>query len=325
MSDVPANVKLPGLSGPKKKKSAIAHLNELSPVANAIWHLIFICGCIICIAPLWIVIIASFTEEKSLIFNGYGLWPKVFSLKAYSFFVESGGTSIVNAYKNTIVSTLSGTVICLITVGLYAYPLSRPDFRFGRFFTFFSYFSMLFNAGTVAFYMLCSQILNINNTIFALFLPACFSAYWVIIMRTFYKTNIPDSVIESARIDGAGEWRILIQIVAPLALPGFATVGLFSAVGIWNNYFYCLLLVNKREFYNLQYTIAEILKSVQMLKEMAAQSGAASAAGQAGLADMPSESFRMAMAVITMGPIILAYPFFQKYFVKGLTIGAVKG
>jgi putative aldouronate transport system permease protein len=307
------------------KKTKYRDMNQLSAPANLVCHLIFILGVACCVVPLWIVISASLTQEQTLVMEGYGFWPRVFSVRAYTFLFESGGGAIGVAYRNTLLSTLFGTLLCVITVGLYAYPLSRRDFRFGKFFTFYSFFSMLFNAGTVAFYMLCTQILRINNTLFALFLPMSFSAYWVIIMRTFYRSNVPDEVIESARIDGAGEWRTLLQIVAPLAVPGFATVALFAAVGIWNNYFNCLLLVNDRLHINLQYTISEILKSIQYLKEMASASGAASAAGQAGLANMPAESFRMAMAVVTMGPIILAYPFFQKYFVKGLTIGAVKG
>jgi len=308
-----------------KKKSKYRDMNRLSTPANLLWHALFIIGCLCCILPLWVVICASFTDEKVLVLGGYTLWPAQWTIASYKFLIDSGGGSIAVAYKNTIVATLSGTVMCVLSVGLYAYPLSRPDFRFSRFFTFYSFFSMLFNAGTVAFYMLCTQILHINNTMYALFLPMSFSAYWVIIMRTYYRANIPLEVIESARIDGAGEWRTLIQIVAPLAIPGFATVALFAAVGIWNNYFNCLLLINDRKYYNLQYTIAEILKSVQFLKEMASQGGAAAVAGSVGLADMPQESFRMAMAVVTMGPIIMAYPFFQKYFVKGLTIGAVKG
>ena len=148
-----------------------------------------------------------------------------------------------------------------------------------------------------------------------------FSAYWVIIMRTFYQSNVPDSIIESARIDGAGEWRTLIQIVLPLATPGLATVALFAAIGIWNNFFNCLLLVDEAKYYNLQFTIYQTLNSIRFLKEMASQVGSLAAQ----IAELPSETFRMAMAMVTMGPIILAYPFFQKYFVKGLTIGAVKG
>ena len=310
-----------------RKKRGYRNLNELSDFANAIWHLIFIMGCLCCIVPLWVIISASLTQEKALIMNGYGFIPSEFSFKAYQFLFESaGGGAMGLAYRNTIIATVCGTALCVLSVGLYAYPLSRPEFRFGRFFTFFSFFSMLFNAGTVAFYMLCSQILGITNSLFAIFLPASFSAFWVIVMRTFYRANIPDSIVESARIDGAGEWRTFVQIVMPLAVPGFATVALFAAVGIWNNYFLCLLLVNDRSYYNLQYTIYEILISIQILKELVSSgSGAGSAAGQTALGDMPSESFRMAMAVVRMGPIVLFYPFFQRYFVKGLTIGAIKG
>ena len=299
--------------------------NQISPVANLVLHLVFIVAGACTIVPLWIVVAASLTQEQALVLYGYRFWPAEFSTLAYEFLFMSGGSGVVVAYRNTIIATIVGTCLCTLTVGLYAYPISRPDFRFRRLFTFLSFFSMLFNAGTVAFYLLCAQILNINNTLLALFLPQSFSAYWVIIMRTFYKANVPDSVIESARMDGAGEWRTLIQIVSPLAIPGFATVALFAAVGVWNNFFNCMLLVNDRKFYNLQYTIYEILLSVQMLKEMASQQGAASAAGMLQLSEMPSEAFRMAMAVVTMGPIVLAYPFFQRYFLKGLTIGAVKG
>ena len=300
--------------------------NELSTPANAFWHFLFFVGCLMCLVPLWIVISASFTSEPALIKYGYGFWPAEFSAGAYTFLFTSGGGMVVTAYRNTILATLFGTVLCTLSVGLYAYPISRKDFRFSGFFTFFSFFTMLFNAGTIPFYLLCTSILHINNTLFALFLPLSFSAYWVIIMRSFYRSNVPDEVIESARIDGAGEWRTLTQIVAPLAIPGFATVSLFAAVGIWNNFFNCLLLVNKDQYINLQYMIYRILRSIQYLKEMAASgSGAGSAQGGISLAEMPSETFRMAMAVVTMGPIVLAYPFFQKYFVKGLTIGAVKG
>lgn len=307
----------------RKKKNR--DMNELSPVANGFFHLIFIIGCLFCIFPLWIVVASSLTSEKSLLLNGYGLWPKEWSTLAYTFLFTSQGSIVVTAYINTILSTVFGTLLCVVTVGLYAYPLSRKDFRFTGFFTFYSFFTMLFNAGTVAFFLICSQVLQIRNTLWALFLPMSFSAYWVIIMRTFYKSNVPDEVIESARIDGAGEWRTFLQIVTPLAVPGLATVALFAAVGIWNNFFNCMLLVTDREYFNLQYMIYTVLRSIQFLKEMAASSGAGSAVAGVALGDMPSETFRMAMAVVTMGPIVLAYPFFQRYFVKGLTIGAVKG
>lgn len=295
-------------------------MNQLSTGANIVLNIIFIIAVLVTIVPIWVIIIASITSESSLVANGYGFWAQEFSVKAYTF-LFSKGSIIGTAYKNTLIATVAGTVLCVCTVGLYAYPLSRSDFRWRGFFTFISFFTMLFSAGTVPFYVTCRQILGIGNSVWALFLPMSFSAYWVIIMRTFYKSNVPDSIIESARIDGAGEWRTLLQIVLPLATPGLATVALFAAIGIWNNFFNCLLLVDEAKFYNLQFTIYQTLNSIRFLKEMASQVGSLATT----IADLPSETFRMAMAVVTVGPIILAYPFFQKYFVKGLTIGAVKG
>ena len=215
-----------------------------------------------------------------------------------------------------------GTVLGVVSIGLYSYPLSRKDFKYRTFFTFFSFFTMLFSGGMVSFYVVCRQVLMLSNSIAALYLPLSFSAYWVIVMRTFYATNIPDSILESARIDGAGEWRTLLEIVVPLAKPGLATIALFSAVAIWNNYFNCMLLNMDSDYYNLQYTIYRMLNSIRFLKENAASMGGAAAAASANL---PSETFRMAMAIVTVGPIVLAFPFFQRYFTKGLTIGAVKG
>lgn len=295
-------------------------MNALSPTVNTALNILMIIAVIITIVPLWVIVAASFTSESALGTYGYGFWPQEWSIKAYTYLFNKG--SIIGiAYKNTIIATVCGTLLCLASVGLYAYPISRKDFRWRSFFTFLSFFTMLFHAGTVPFYVVCRQILGIGNSIWALFLPMSFSSYWVIIMRTFYQSNVPEAVIESARIDGAGEWRTLLQIVLPLAVPGLATVSLFAAIGIWNNFFNCLLLVDESKYFNLQFTIYQTLNSIRFLKEMAAQVG--SLATQ--IADLPSETFRMSMCIVTVGPIVLAYPFFQKYFVKGLTIGAVKG
>ena len=295
-------------------------MNQISDGANLAMNINFIIWCLLILLPIWIIIIASFTDEQALNMYGYRLWPTKFSIEAYAYLFRKGSV-ITTAYKNTIIATVCGTILCLITVGLYAYPISRKDFRWRKFFTFVSFFTMLFNAGTVAGYVTNRQILGLMNSVLCLFLPLSFSAYWVIVMRTFYQSNVPEAIIESARIDGAGEWRTLIQIVLPLAIPGLATVSLFAAIGIWNNFFQCLLLVDEAKYYNLQYTIYQTLTSIRFLKEMAAQVGNLSQ----NIANLPDETFRMAMAVVTVGPIILAYPFFQKYFVKGLTIGAVKG
>jgi putative aldouronate transport system permease protein len=299
----------------RKSKDMLA----LSPVANLLLNLLMIFVCLVALIPIYVVVISSVTSEAALTANGYRLWPAEFSTTAYSFLFAQGSI-VVTAYVNTIISTTAGTVLAVIMVGLYAYAISRDNFQFKTFFTFFAFFTMLFGGGLVAYYMVMRQVLQIHNSLWALFLPSAFSPFWVIVMRTFYKANVPNEIIESARIDGASEWRTLLQIVAPLAIPGLATVALFSAIGIWNNFFNCLLLVDEAKYYSLQYTIYTTLNNIRFLLENADKM-----AGLVNISTLPSQTFRMAMAVVTVGPIIFAYPFFQRYFIRGLTIGAVKG
>lgn len=288
-------------------------------MANALLNMLLVIACILTLIPVYVIVIASVTSEASLAANGYRLWPQEFSGTAYRF-LFSQGSIVMTAYKNTILSTLFGTILSVIMVGLYAYPLSRDNFKFGTFFTFYAFFTMLFSGGLVSYYMVTRQILLLHNTLWALFLPSAFSPFWVIVMRTFYKLNVPNELIEAARIDGAGEWRTFIQIVVPLSMPGLATVALFSAIGIWNNFFNALLLVDDAQYYSLQFTIYTTLNNIRFLLENADKMQ-----GLVNISDLPSQTFRMAMAVVTVGPIILAYPFFQRYFIKGLTIGAIKG
>lgn len=299
----------------KKSKDMLA----LSSTANTILNVIFIIASLIALIPIYVIVISSLTSEASLSSNGYRLWPEEFSLEAYKFLFAQGSI-VVTAYKNTIIATVAGTILSVISVGLYAYPLSRPNFKFKTFFTFYAFFTMLFSGGLVSYYMVMRQVLSIQNSLWALFLPSSFSAFWVIVMTTFYRANVPNEVIESARIDGASEWRTLLQIVLPLSLPGLATVALFAAIGIWNNFFNCLLLVDEAKFYSLQFTIYTTLNNIRFLLENADKM-----AGLVNLSELPSETFRMAMAVVTVGPIVFAYPFFQRFFIRGLTIGAVKG
>lgn len=292
---------------------------SIAPSTNLALNALMVFFVILTLAPFYIIIIASITSEASLTQNGYRLWPEEFSLNAYTYLFRKGSI-IITAYRNTIISTVAGTLVTVVLVMLYAYPLSRNNFRFRTFFTFLAFFTMLFNGGLVSYYMVMRQILHIQNTIWALFLPSAFSPFWVFVMRTYIKTNIPEELIEAARMDGAGEWRTLIQIVLPLSMPGLATVALFSAIGIWNNFFNVLLLVDKVDLYNLQYTIYSTLNNIRFLVENASRMQ-----GMVDPSELPSQTFRMAMAVVTIGPIILAYPFFQRFFVRGLTIGAIKG
>lgn len=292
---------------------------SISPVTNLLLNLLMIVVCLATLIPFYIIVISSVTAESSLAVNGYRLWPETFSTMAYRFLFAQGSI-LVTAYINTIISTLAGTVISVIMVGTYAYAISRDNFKFKGFFTFYAFFTMLFGGGLVAYYMVTRQVLQLQNTLWALFLPSAFSPFWVIVMRTFYKANVPTEVIESARIDGASEWRTLLQIVLPLSVPGLATVALFSAIGIWNNFFNCLLLVDDARYYSLQFTIYNTLNNIRFLLENADKMS-----GLVNVSELPSQTFRMAMAVVTVGPIIFAYPFFQRYFIRGLTIGAVKG
>ena len=299
----------------KKERDVLA----ISPSTNAFLNALMIFFCILTLIPIYVIVISSLTSEASLAANGYRLWPEEFSGMAYRFLFGQG--SIVGiAYKNTIIATVAGTLLSVIMVALYAYPLSRDNFKFGTFFIFYAFFTLLFNGGLVSYYMVMRQVLNLQNTLWALFLPSAFSPFWVIVMRTYYKMNVPNEVVEAARMDGAGEWRTFIQIVIPLSTPGLATVALFSAIGIWNNFFNALLLVDDAQYYSLQFTIYTTLNNIRFLLENADKMQ-----GLVNVSDLPSQTFRMAMAVVTVGPIILAYPFFQRYFIKGLTIGSVKG
>lgn len=303
------------LTQKKKGRDMLA----LSPATNMFFTILLGVCCILALIPVYVIVISSITSEAALVSDGYRLWPREFSIQAYTF-LFSKGSIVVTAYKNTILSTIAGTVLAVLMVGLYAYPLSRDNFKFKGFFTFFAFFTMLFSGGLVSYYMVTRQVLQIQNSLWALFLPSAFSPFWVIVMRTFYKTNVPNEIIESARIDGASEWRTLFQIVMPLAVPGLATVALFSAIGIWNNFFNCLLLVDEAKYYSLQFTIYTTLNNIRFLLENADKMQ-----GLVNISELPSQTFRMAMAVVTVGPIIFAYPFFQRYFIRGLTIGAVKG
>ncbi len=299
----------------QKNKDMLA----VSPATNGFMNLLMVVTCLLTLIPIYVIIIASVTSESALTKNGYRLWPAEFSTDAYSYLFGQGSI-IITAYRNTILVTVAGTLLAVAMVGLYAYAISRDNFRFRTFFTFYAFFTMLFSGGLVAYYMVMRQVLQIQNSLWALFLPSAFSPFWVIVMRTFYKANVPNELIEAARIDGASEWRTFLDIVLPLSVPGLATVALFSAIGIWNNFFNCLLLVDEAKYYNLQFTIYTTLNNIRFLLENADKM-----AGLVNISDLPSQTFRMAMAVVTVGPIIFAYPFFQRYFIRGLTIGAIKG
>ena len=274
---------------------------------------------IICIAPLVLVISTSLTNEMDILLHGYNFIPREFSTKSYEYILR-GGNTIWRAYGVSIYVTLVGTLLGLLTICMYAYPLSRNNFRYRNQFAFVAYFTMIFGGGLVPWVMVYTHLVPIKNSIWILIVPYLMNAWYVLIMRTFFKTAVPESVIESARIDGAGEFRTFFVIVLPLCKAGLATIGLFCTLGYWNDWYLPLIFLNDAKLYNIQFLMYQTLMSIQFLSSGGNFSGAATALG-----DLPSEGARMAIAVFSIGPIVLAYPFFQKYFIKGLTVGAVKG
>lgn len=307
-----------------KRKKQVNHklANRVSWPVEVILHLTFLAFAVACLAPLLLLIAVSLTPETVLLQDGYQFFPRELTLEAYAYLFRDPDL-VFNAYGVTFFVVIVGTAACLLVTVLYAYPLSRADFPFKNFFATFIVITMLFNGGLTATYIVNVRFLHLRNTIWALILPGLGSAFYIMIARTFFRLSIPASVLESARIDGAGEWRILFRIVLPLSLPLLATVGLFATFSFWNDWFRSLLYVDKKELYALQYVMMRALLNLQYLQQN--MSNMTSEEAMLELAKLPSETLRMAMAVVSIGPIVLAYPFFQRYFISGLTVGAVKG
>ena len=283
--------------------------------SNVLMILIGICS----IAPFLLLIMSSVTDEQSLVSNGYSFFPKEYSLYAYKYLLADS-TSMVRAYGISILVTAVGTVANLLLTTLYAYPLSRKDLPGRDHLAFYLFFTMLFSGGLVPSYIMWSRTFHINNTIFALIVPnLMLGAFNVIMMRTYFTTNIPDAVIEAARIDGAGEIRILYRIVLPMAMPIMATIGLLVGLAYWNDWQNGLYYLTDDRLFSVQVLLMDIQRNIDSLRRSASQGASVS------LANLPSTGVRMAITVLGILPIMIVYPFVQKYFVKGIAIGAVKG
>lgn len=300
----------------RKEKVSIERIDMVSRPANVLLNILLIALCITCVYPFLLVIATSFNSESAIASFGYTAIPKEPTLYAYKYLIANAST-LLRAYGVTIFVTVVGTMLHVIVCALYGYAISRREFKFRNFFTFYMFFTMLFSGGTVPWYIVCTKVLHINNTIWALILPSLCSAWNIIILKTFFKSSVPDAIIESARIDGASEIKTFVRIVCPIALPGLATIALFAMLGFWNNYFNAMMLTTKTSLQNLQLYLYNILKSASMMEQGASASGMT--------LKLPKESARNAICVISIAPIIFAYPFFQRYFIQGLTIGAVKG
>ncbi|TXK86001.1 carbohydrate ABC transporter permease [Paenibacillus sp. N3.4] len=284
-------------------------------------HVFFIGIVCLCLLPFFLLVITSFTDEMTIVQEGYSFLPSKLSLAAYEF-LWNDSANIFRAYGITILVTVVGTFVGLSITALCAYPLSRKDMLIRKQLSFIVFFTLLFNGGLVPTYLVYTQLFDMKNTLLALIIPGLLSnGFFVLIMRTFFMNSIPTPVIESASIDGAGEFKIFFRIVLPLSLPILATVGLMQTIGYWNDWFNGLIYVTDSKLFSLQNLLNRILLNAQFLSSNVSSSTTELAASS----NVPMESVRMAMAVIGTIPLLCAYPFFQKYFVKGLVIGAVKG
>ena len=275
---------------------------------------------IITLLPIILIVIASFTEEQTLIRDGYTFFPKNFSLDAYYYMVKQGAV-IVRAYGVSIFVTVVGTCLSVLLTTMLAYPMSRKSFKFRNALAFFVFFTMLFNGGIVPSYIMWTKFLHIKDTIWALIIPNYLvTAFNVILVKNFYQNSIPDSLVEAAQIDGASEFTIFRKIMFPLAVPTVATISLFTGICYWNDWTNGLYYISDEKLYSIQLLLMKIMNNIQALR-----SNSTAALLGTGTVDLPGTSIRMAMAVIGILPILLIYPFVQKYLVKGVVVGAVKG
>jgi putative aldouronate transport system permease protein len=272
-----------------------------------------------CFVPFYLVFINSFMDEGTILREGYNFYIKRFSLESYGMILKNP-RDILNSYAVTAFVTAAGTFLALMLVSVTGFVLSRRDFYYRNTVSFFFFFTTLFNGGLVPWYLLCVRTLHFTNKIYALIIPSLFSVWNMIICKNYFK-SIPFEIIESAKIDGANDLLIYLRLMLPISTPLLATIGLFTALGYWNDWYNCMLFINNRhsELWTLQYYLQNMLNSAQALRRVAERTGM-SFAGQ-----VPMEGMKMAMTVIATGPMLLAYPFVQRYFVKGLTIGSVKG
>ena len=297
-------------------------LNQVSAGTEAIFHVIIGLFSIGCIIPFIFVVIISFTAESSIREIGYSFIPRAWSTATYTYAIQRL-PQIWRSYFNSILITVIGTFLSTLMCALYSYALFRPDFKYRGFFTFFSFFTMIFGGGLVPTYVVCTQVLGLTENYAALIVPLLVSPFNIIIMRTFFKSSVPLELIEAATIDGSGEYSTFFRVVLPIAKPGLATIALLNSLAYWNDWYLSLLYIKQNKVLQpLQALLMELQNNVEYLNRMSAAMGS-SAIQEAMRA--PTQTLRMVLVVLIVVPIACAYPFFQQYIVAGLTIGSVKG
>ena len=302
----------------KKDKSGQS-LNQIKASTNFVFNLVFLILAVMCVIPLLFVFSISITDEEVLRINGYQLVPQVVSASAYEFLWNERLTILRAAFMSMLV-TVVGTMLSIALNTSMGYVVSRRNFKLKKIYTWMLFIPMEFNGGMLASYVVVNNILKLNNNIWALILPLACSAFSVTICRTFFRTTVPDSIIESAKIDGAGQFRIWSQIVLPISKPVMATIGMFAAFGYWNDWFQASLYIQDTKKQTLQSLLNQMQKNIEYI----ANNPYGGLSLQEYKLGMPTESVRMAIAIVIIVPIACTYPFFQKYFISGLTVGSVK-
>lgn len=291
--------------------------NRAALLFQIISYTLLALGAVVCVFPFLVIISGSITDNNAILLEGYSILPRDVTLDAYRTIFKAP-KDILQAYKMTFYYTAVGTSVGLVMITMTAYVISRKEFKYRNTVSFLIYFTSIFGGGMIPWYLMYANVLNMKGSTFAIWFPALMSPFLVILMRTFITGTVPDAIMESAKIDGAGHMTIFLRIVLPVLGPGLATVGLFLALGYWNDWYRSSMFSTSSETWELQFYLYDMLNATTALKQMAQSTSISTA-------ELPTQSVKLAMAVVATGPVLLFYPFVQRYFVSGITVGAVKG
>ena len=286
-------------------------------IFNVIAYVLLALGSIVCVVPFLMILSGSFTDNHTILTQGYSILPRDVTIDAYKTIFKAP-KDIFQAYKMTIYYTIVGTFVGLMMITLTAYVISRKEFKYRNKISFLIYFTSIFGGGMIPWYLMYANVLGLKGSTLAIWFPALMSPFLIILMRTFIMGSVPDAITESAKIDGTGHVKIFFQIVMPVLGPGLATVGLFLALGYWNDWYRSSMFSTSSKTWELQFYLYDLLNATTALKQMSQSTSISTA-------DLPTQSVKLAMAVVATGPVLLFYPFVQRYFVSGITVGAVKG
>jgi putative aldouronate transport system permease protein len=299
------------------KNSNSIRLDRSAITVKLISYIVITIFSLACLMPFFIMVTNSFATDASMRAHGFTLWPSAFTGFAYKVVLVDNPTYIIGSYVVTILLTVIGTLIGLLLISMTGYALQRPDFPYRNKISFFIYFTTLFSGGLIPYYLLIVRYMGLQNNYLSILLPSLMSPWLIILMKSFLK-GIPHAITESAKIDGASDFRVWWSIIQPMATPALATIGLFLALGYWNEWYNAMLFIQQLKYQPLQLFLYTVINKADFIRSSAA-------AANIPIQDMPGDSLKMAVAVVSTGPIILLYPFVQRYFITGITVGAVKG